>query len=125
MWTSTLRQMWRGRTRTTIRTPTQRGNALVVRLVLQRLEDRTLLTNYVAAPAAQLIDDINEDSAVGVVNTITLTAPRSQPYTLSNAYGSNPDGATGLPTIAAHDDLTILGNGDTIARGASAAAFRL
>jgi hypothetical protein len=116
--------MWRGRTRT-IRNATRQAHARSVRLTLEPLEDRTLLNHYFVANAAQLIDDINAANAAGGVNTITLTAPPSQPYTLTSAYGSNPDGATGLPTIAAHDDLTIVGNGDSIARGVSAPAFRL
>ena len=56
----------------------------------------------------------------------TLVAPTTSPYGLT-AVDNSTDGATGLPVIAANDNLTILGNGDTIARSTAAGtpAFRL
>jgi hypothetical protein len=93
---------------------------------LEALEDRTLLNSYLAATAADLINDINLANAAGGANTITLSAAPSSPYTLT-AVDNTTDGATGLPVIAAGDNLTIVGNGDTI--GASTVsgtpAFRL
>src|SRR5262249_14893094 len=57
-------------------------------------------------------------------NTITLAAGHT--FTLTAVDNNTPD-ATGLPVIAANDNLTIVGNGDTIARGTAAGtpAFRL
>src|SRR6516164_6663071 len=96
------------------------------RLTLEALEDRTLLNTYFAATAADLIQDINLANAAGGTNTIALTAAPSAPYTLT-AVDNSTDGATGLPVIAAGDNLTIVGNGDTIGRGTAAGtpAFRL
>jgi len=96
------------------------------RLLLEALEDRTLLNSYLAASTADLINDINLANAAGGANTITLTAPSSSPYTLT-AVDNTTDGATGLPVIAAGDNLTIVGNGDTIGRSMASGtpAFRL
>src|SRR6516225_7228370 len=85
------------------------------RLLLEALEDRTLLNSYLAASTADLINDINLANAAGGANTITLTAPSSSPYTLT-AVDNTTDGATGLPVIASGDNLTIVGNGDIIER---------
>ena len=91
------------------------------RLVLERLEDRTLLTSYTAATVSDLIADINAANKAGGTNTIALTAPTSSPYVLT-AVDNTTDGATGLPVISgggnkvAADNLTIVGNGDTIER---------
>jgi hypothetical protein len=57
--------------------------------------------------------------AAGGSNTITLTARTTSPYVLT-AVNSTSDGATGLPLIAANDNLTILGNADTIERSTAA-----
>jgi hypothetical protein len=87
------------------------------------LEDRTLLTSYTAATVSDLIADINAANQGGGANTITLAA--STTFTLKRVDNTT-DGATGLPVIAAGDQLTLLGNGDTVQRGASGApAFRL
>ena len=53
------------------------------RLVLERLEDRTLLTSYTAATVSDLIADINAANKAGGTNTIALTAPTSSPYVLT------------------------------------------
>ena len=53
------------------------------RLVLEPLEDRTLLTSYTAATVADLIADINAANKAGGTNTIALTAPTSSPYVLT------------------------------------------
>jgi hypothetical protein len=96
------------------------------RPTLEALEDRTLLNAYTAATVADLINDINLANAAGGTNTITLSAAPSSPYTLT-AVDNSSDGATGLPVIAAGDNLTIVGNGDTIGRSTDSTtpAFRL
>src|SRR4029077_17367775 len=70
--------------------------------------------------------DINAANMHGGSNTITLTAPVTSPYVLTGGNNTT-DGATGLPRIAANDNLTIVGNGDTIQRSGAAgtAKFRL
>jgi hypothetical protein len=96
------------------------------RLSLEALEDRTLLTAYTAATVADLITDIGLANQAGGTNTITLSAAPSSPYTLT-AVDNTTDGATGLPVIAAGDNLTIVGGGDTIGRStvSGTPAFRL
>jgi hypothetical protein len=83
--------------------------------MLERLEDRLLPSNYTAANVSQLIADINAANQQGGANTITLTAPTSSPYILT-AQNNLTNGPTGLPVIAANDNLTIAGNGDIIER---------
>src|SRR5262245_30558289 len=94
------------------------------RLRLERFEDRTLPANYTVASVAELVADINAANAAGGSNTITLVAGTT--FTLT-AVGNTADGPTGLPVIAANDNLTIAGNGDTIARSTASGtpAFRL
>src|SRR5215831_19390314 len=88
---------------------------------LEALEDRTLLSTYSAATASDLIADINAANKHGGTNTIVLTAPTTSPYILT-AVDNTTNGATGLPIIAANkgDNLTIVGNGDTIERSTAA-----
>lgn len=83
------------------------------RLACEQLEDRTVPSNFTAATVSDLIADINIANSFGGLNTITLTAPTTSPYTLT-AVDNTTDGANGLPVIAANDNLTIQGNGDTI-----------
>src|SRR2546421_6329040 len=83
------------------------------RLVLERLEDRHLPSSYAAASVSDLIADINAANQAGGSNTIALAAGTTFALTAAN---NSTDGPTGLPVIAAHDDLTIIGNGDTIER---------
>jgi hypothetical protein len=94
------------------------------RLVLEPLEDRTVPSNVTAGSVADLIADINAANGAGGSNTITLVAGTI--FTLT-ALDNTTDGATGLPVIAASNNLTIIGNGDTIARStaSSTPAFRL
>ncbi len=107
-------------TRITHRMPARR------RLVIEALEHRTLLNSYMAATAADVITDIGLANSAGGTNTITLTAATSSPYILT-AVDNTTDGATGLPVIAAGNNLTIVGNGDTIERSTATGtpAFRL
>src|SRR5262249_22780330 len=96
------------------------------RPAIEALEDRTLLNGYWAATVADLIKDINLANAAGGADTITLSAVPSAHYTLSSV-DNLADGANGLPVVAAHNDLKIVGNGDTIERRTASGtpAFRL
>jgi hypothetical protein len=82
---------------------------------VEQLEDRMVLSNFTAATVSDLIVDINAANQQGGSNTITLVAPTTSPYVLTTVNNIT-DGATGLPVIAAKDNLTIIGNGDTIER---------
>jgi hypothetical protein len=98
-----------------------------VRLTVEQLEGRTLLSSYLAATVSDLIADINAANAAAAgSNTITLTAPTTSPYMLTTVDNTT-DGANGLPQIANKDNLTIVGNGDTIERSTASGtpAFRL
>jgi len=104
------------------------------RLVLERFEDRSLPSSYSAATVSDLIADINAANKAGGANTITLTAPTTSPYVLTAVNNSSPVGNTGLPMIAGgqpqygkKDNLTIVGNGDTIERSTASETlpFRL
>ena len=92
------------------------------RPALGRLEDRTVLSSYTASTVKQLIADINAANVAGGSNTITLKIGNT--FNLEKA-DYKTDGANGLPVIAAGDNLTIVGNGDTITRSSSAKDFRL
>jgi len=96
------------------------------RLFVEQLEDRALPSSYSAGNVKDLIADINAANTAGGANTISLTAPTTSPYVLT-AVNNTTNGATGLPVIAANDNLTILGNGDTIERSTAAGTpdFRL
>src|SRR5262249_38725916 len=83
------------------------------RITVERLEERGLPSNYAAASVSDLIADINAANQAGGSNTITLTAPTTAPYVLT-AVDNSTDGTNGLPVIAGKDNLTIVGNGDTI-----------
>jgi len=67
-----------------------------------------------AASVSALIADINAANKAGGANTITLTAPTTSPYALTAVNNRSFVGPNGLPVIAAKDNLTIVGNGDTI-----------
>jgi hypothetical protein len=99
---------------------------------LEQFEDRTLLSTYSAATVSDLIADINAANNAGGTNTITLTAPTTSPYVLT-AVDNTTAGPTGLPVISggtkkvAADNLTIIGNGDTVERSTASGTpdFRL
>ena len=95
-----------------------------VRLGLLQLEDRVVLSNYTAATVPDLIADIHAANRAGGSNTIALAAGAA--FTLT-AVDNTTDGATGLPVIAAGNNLTIVGNGDNIQRSTAngTPAFRL
>jgi hypothetical protein len=116
MWFSSLRNRNRG----------GQINRRVTRPALEQLEDRLVPSNYTAGSVTQLIADINAANQAGGMNTITLTAPTTTPYVLT-AVDNTTNGANGLPVIAKKDQLTIIGNGDTIERSSVSGtpAFRL
>jgi hypothetical protein len=127
MWFHTLLASWKsGRSRVR---PHPRPAHRRTRLVLEHLENRTLPSNYSAASVSALIADINTANNAGGSNTITLTAPTTSPYVLT-AVDNATDGPTGLPVISGGmktDNLTVIGNGDTIERSTAPGtpAFRL
>ena len=86
-----------------------------------------LPSTYTAASVSDLIADINAANTAGGSNTITLTAPTTSPYVLTVVNNSHGRRATGLPVIATNDDLTVVGNGDSIERSTASgtANFRL
>ncbi|HEV3262981.1 MAG TPA: hypothetical protein VG013_39470, partial [Gemmataceae bacterium] len=127
MWFKKLSRRWLGRRVAVAESSTlrqQKAPRRSLRLNVEQLEDRTVPSSFTAATVSDLIADINAANQVGGSNTITLVAGNS--FSLTAADNST-DGATGLPVIAANDNLTLVGNGDTIARSAAAGtpAFRL
>jgi len=83
----------------------------VRRLQFEALENRSMLTTFFAATAADLVNDIHAANKAQGKNTIVLTAPVTSPYVLT-AADNKTDGPTVLPVIKQGDTLTILtGNG--------------
>jgi hypothetical protein len=95
-----------------------------MRLTVEQLEDRTLPSSYTAANVSGLIADIDAANAAGGGNTITLA--KKTTFTLTQVNNTT-DGATGLPAITPGDNLTIVGNSNTIQRSTASGipAFRL
>jgi hypothetical protein len=128
MWFNPWYRGWRNRPRTRSSVASRPSPHRPGRLTLERLEDRTLPSSFTAATVSDLIADINAANAAGGSNTITLTAPTTSPYVLTRVDNST-DGPTGLPVISgggkkgAADNLTIVGNGDTIDGGHVARLF--
>jgi hypothetical protein len=120
MWHSVL-NVWRS---ASAWTRPQVSRLRCARLCLEQLEDRLVPSNFTAATVQDLIVDINASNQAGGTNTISLVAGNTFSLT---AVDNTTDGATGLPVIAANDNLTIAGNGDTIARSSATGtpAFRL
>lgn len=80
----------------------------------------TCTTIISAGDTAGLISAINAaNGSAGTPDTICLT---SSSYTIT-AVDNTTNGANGLPSITS--DITIVGNGAVINRGAAAPAFRL
>jgi predicted outer membrane repeat protein len=93
-----------------------------LRLDLEQLEDRMLPSNYTAATVSDLIADINAANAAGGANSITLA--KQTTFTLTQVNNTSDGSPTGLPVIAAGDNLTIVGNNDTIQQS-TASGLRL
>ena len=73
-------------------------------------------TNYSAANVSALIADINAANTAGGVEHHQPDGPDN--FTLSlHGVNNGTNGGNLLPVIAANDNLTIVGNGDTIAAG--------
>src|SRR6266850_6865135 len=122
MWWNMLRQRRRGGPSTARRAPAPRR--VCVRLTLESLEDRTVPSSYTAASVPDLIATIDAANLTPESDTITLVAGTT--FTLG-APNNTTSGPTALPVIAANEDLTILGDGDTIERSAAVGTprFRL
>src|SRR5262249_55979594 len=108
MWLPTLSALWRRRSEHAA--ACRKGST---RLTVERLEDRAVPATFTAANASELIRHINEANLTPESDTIALVARAS--FWLTDVYTA-AHGATGLPTIAANETLTILGNGCTIER---------
>jgi uncharacterized repeat protein (TIGR01451 family) len=91
------------------------------RLTLEALEERTLLSNYIAFTPGELINEINMANASGTPSTIALQGNVSPNYIFSAQYPDN--GGSALPTITG--DITIVGNNNIIERASGSPAFRL
>lgn len=93
-------------------------------LQVELLEDRLVPANYSAGTVAELIAAMNAANLTAEADTIALVAGTT--YTLTEVNNTT-NGATGLPTIAATEDLTVVGNGGVIERSTAneTPAFRL
>src|SRR5262249_40916086 len=94
------------------------------RLCLEQLEDRTVPATFTAASVSELIADIDTANQNLEADTITLVAGTTFPLT---TWENTTHGTTGLPVITARDNLSIVGNGDTLERSTAAGTpdFRL
>jgi hypothetical protein len=121
MWVKKLWQRYLGGSARLRLPPPRRRNT---RLALEQLEDRTVPSSFTAASVSDLIADINAANLAGGSNTITLAAKKTFSLT---AVDNSTLGPSGLAVIAANDNLTIVGNGDTIERSTAKGtpAFRL
>src|SRR5437588_10922853 len=119
-----LLQRWIGKPSASRRSRRQARRRRGLRLTLEQLEDRHLPSSYTAASVSDLIADIKAANLAGGSNTISLVAGNTFSLT---AVDNTTDGPTGLPVIAANDNLSIAGNGDTIQRSAATGTpdFRL
>src|SRR5262245_37601872 len=90
----------------------------------EQLEDRTVPSSVTAASVSELIAAINAANPTPKPAPITLVPGKT--FTL-NAVDNTTHGATGLPVIAATENLTVVGNGDVVERSSAngTPAFRL
>lgn len=95
-----------------------------LRLQVETLEDRSVPASYTAATVPELIAAMDAANLTPEADTIALAAGTT--FTLA-AANNTAHGPTGLPVVAAGEDLTILGNGSTIERSTASGtpAFRL
>jgi hypothetical protein len=124
MWLRSIVKHWGLMPRMSRHLRPSRTPFVTTRLRLEQLENRLLPSTYLASSVADLTADINAANLHGGANTIVLAQHTT--FTLTAADNAT-DGANGLPVVAANDNLTILGNGDTIERSTAAGtpAFRL
>jgi hypothetical protein len=106
MWFSSLFAAWRSGHQLGRRPRSPAARRGTAHLTVRSLEHRALPSSYSAASVAALIADINVANQSGGTNSIALTAPTTSPYLLG--------GGNALPVIAKKDNLTIVGNADTI-----------
>jgi hypothetical protein len=113
-----------GLSRSNVGNTSARGEPVRPRLVVEALEDRAVPANFNAANVAQLIASIDAANLTPEADSITLAAGKT--FTLTQVNNTT-HGATGLPVVAAGENLTIEGNGATIVRSSAAGvpAFRL
>src|SRR5262249_12655507 len=125
MWFNQFYQGWRGRFRSSRHTKAPASLRRSIRPRLEQLEDRMLPSSYTAATVSDLIADINAANAAVGSNTITLA--KKTTFTLTQVNNTSDGAPTGLPVIAAGDDLTVVGNNDTIQRSSASGMpiFRL
>src|SRR5262249_32343538 len=110
MWLNELWQRWLNRPVTGRRAcPAPRRHG--ARLTLEQPLARTVPSSSRAARVSHLIAAINAATVTGGANTITLVAGNTSTLTAQNNF---TDGGNGLPVVAANDNLSIVGNGDTI-----------
>ena len=83
---------------------------------LEQLEDRALPSSFSAVTVSDLIADIKAANTAGGTNTITLA--KGTTFSVTQVNNTTDGSATGLPVIAAGDNLTIVGNNATIQRSA-------
>lgn len=115
---------WLGFRRTASRAKGNGKRRLSRRLHVERLEDRMTPASYSAATVPELIAAIDAANLTPEADTISLTP--SSTFTLTEVNNTS-NGATGLPTIATGENLTILGNSGIIERSTASGtpAFRL
>jgi hypothetical protein len=91
---------------------------------VEQLEGRAVPANYSAATVPELIAAINAANLTREADTIALVAGTT--FTLTGVNNTTI-GYNGLPTIAAGEDLTIVGNGGIIERSTATGTprFRL
>jgi hypothetical protein len=91
---------------------------------LELLEAREVPASFTAATVPELIAAIDAANLTPEADDITLAAGKTFTLTAAN---NNTQGPTGLPVIAAGEDLTIIGNDATIERSSlkGTSPFRL
>ena len=91
---------------------------------IERLEGRAVPASYTAASVTELVAAVNAANLTAGADTITRAVGKT--FTLA-AVNNTADGPTGLPVVAAGEDLTVVGNGAVIERSTATGtpAFRL